>query len=71
VKRAAALLALALGSSACSVLLGLDEAEFDPSLERSGDGGDDGGAANASGGASAGSAGEIVADSAGAGGASE
>jgi hypothetical protein len=70
VKRAAALLALALGSSACSVLLGLDEAEFDPSLERSGDGGDDGGA-DASGGASAGSAGEIVAGSAGAAGVSE
>ena len=69
-KRAAALLALALGSSACSVLLGLDEAEFDPSLERSGDGGDDGGAANASGG-SAGSAGEVGDGSAGAAGARE
>jgi hypothetical protein len=71
VKRAAALLTLVLGSSACSVLLGLDEADFDPSLERSGDGGDDGGAANASGGASAGSAGETVAGSTGAAGASE
>jgi hypothetical protein len=71
VKRAAALLGLALGGSACSVLLGLDEADFDPSLERSGDGGDDGGTANASGGASAGSADEIVAGSAGTAGASE
>jgi hypothetical protein len=70
VKRGAALLALALGSSACSVLLGLDEADFDPSLERSGDGGADGGALDASG-ASAGSAGEIVSGSAGAAGVSE
>lgn len=69
-RAAAALLALALGSSACSLLLGLDEAEFDPSLEGDGGGGDDGGAADASGG-TAGTADDVVAGSAGAGGASD
>jgi hypothetical protein len=63
VKGVVALLALTLGSSACSMLLGLDDAEFDSSFENSESQGGSGGAADASGGSS-----DVVAGSAGAGG---
>lgn len=67
-KGAVTLFALVVCSSACSMLLGLDEAEFDPSFDGKGDGGSHGGAADASGGSTEG---EPVAGAAGAGGASE
>lgn len=68
-KGAVTLFALVVSSSACSMLLGLDEAEFDPSVDGNGDGGSHGGAAADSSGGSA--DGEPVAGAAGAGGASE
>lgn len=67
---AATLFTLVFGSSACSVLLGLDDAEFDPSFEADGAGGvtgENGGAAGAS---DAVSDADAVAGSAGAAGAS-
>ncbi len=52
--------------SACSMLLGLDEAEFDPGFENGGSGGSRGDAADESGGS-----GDVVAGAAGAGGATD
>ncbi|MDQ2646041.1 MAG: hypothetical protein M3020_19660 [Myxococcota bacterium] len=61
----ASLFACAL-CSACSMLLGLEEAEFDPSFENEASGGSHGGAADESGGSNDG-----VAGAAGAGGATD
>ena len=65
-KRFAGLFALLCASNACSMLLGLDDAEFDPSFESDQSGGESGSVTDAS----AGMAG-AVAGSAGAGGATE
>lgn len=61
----ASLFACVLGSG-CSMLLGLEEAEFDPRFENEASGGSHGGAADESGGSN-----DVVAGAAGAGGATD